>query len=80
MLDYADLAARLEKLPISRANRSIAQAEFEAAHATIDGIVGALAWIRAVVGRYTPYAEPTTRRSVTLGRRPAFACCSDCRR
>jgi hypothetical protein len=67
MLDYADLVARLEELPISRANRSIAQADFEAAQTSIDGIARALAWISAVVGRHTLYANHTTRRSVTLG-------------
>jgi hypothetical protein len=67
-LNYSDLIARkLERLPISRANRSIARANFEAAEASIDGIARALAWMNSIVGRYSLYADRTTRRSVTLG-------------
>jgi hypothetical protein len=49
MLNHADsIARKLEALPICRANRSIAQAHFEAAEARIDGIVRALAWMSSV--------------------------------
>ena len=49
MLDYADLIARLEKVPVSEVNRSIAQAEFIAAKANSHRISRALTWISGAV-------------------------------
>ena len=52
MLDYADLIARLEKLPISQANRSIATAHYIAAEANVDRIARAFDWLSGVAGKW----------------------------
>jgi hypothetical protein len=52
MLDYADLIARLEELPISEANRSIARAHYIAAEANADRIARACDWLSGVAGKW----------------------------
>lgn len=52
MLDYADLIARLEKLPVSEVNRSIAQSNFIAAEASISPTTRILAWMSGRAGKW----------------------------
>ena len=66
MLDYADLIARIEKLDISEANRSISRTHFIAAEANVNRLVRAVDWLNRVVGTWGRNRAATALKSNSL--------------
>lgn len=65
-MDYADLIARIEKLEISEANRSIARAHFIAAEVDANRFVRAFDWLNSIAGRWGRNRAATALKSNSL--------------
>jgi len=63
MLDYSELIAGLERLPVNQADRSMALAELVAAEANVDRITRVLGWLEDFAVRWGRHRAVTALKS-----------------